>query len=145
MGLREFSEDDGLEFDVHGDDEQVRPYVSERSHDLVQEFSKHAGVGISTAYDTILQTVLENEELLVMVLEQSAEDNPELNESNETLLQQLADKTVELGHFPRRDDINSDEDMYGFPIYIDAFGSIIIILQLLEEHHPEAAKYIVSR
>lgn len=137
MGLKEFDEEDGPDFRVDKTEEKVRPYVSHTSHELVRKFSKHAGIDISTAYDVIIQNTLETDEIIKLVLEESSSDGNVYKKHHENLLEDLADKIDELGRLPTRDEINDDDGMFGFPIYIDAFGSLDRVEELLKEHKPE--------
>lgn len=142
MGLESFQDDPEDEHEIIRSGEQVRPYVDEETHKLVSNFAKHSGINVSTAYDLLGQTVLRDDELTTLMLEKSSTNGGEVTPFKMSLVNQIADKTEELREFPSRSDINEDEDMYGYAVYIDALGSINNIKDMIQAHRPEAYKHI---
>lgn len=144
MALEDFSnkEADKLNIETCGD--TTRPYVDEVTHSLVAEFSRTAGISISTAYDTIIQTVLKNDELATRVIEESTQSSNGMTPFKLKLLNDIADKIDECGHFPDRQKINDDSEMYGFAVYIDGLGSTSDIRELLSEHRPDTYENLVK-
>lgn len=120
-----------------GDSDKVRPYVSESTHEDVQEFASRSGLDISEAYDLIIQTVVSNDSILEDVLSQDAELQSELSETQQQLLDDIVCKWEDIGEFPDRQDINEDPDMNGFPIYIMALGPLSQIRTLAMEKYAD--------
>lgn len=123
MGIEEFDTSSESEvFGITRSGEDVRPYVDEATHELVRRFSMTSGMDIGVAYNVLIQTVLKNDELIIQVLEELA-NNGDIDRG-EDLLDDMADKVNELNRFPSIDEVNSDDRMYGFPVYVLEYGSV---------------------
>lgn len=126
MGIDEYSNDSRGENDV-------RPYVSEETHEMVRMFTSRAGMNISDGYDTIVQTVIANDKLVESVLSENSTFDGKVTRREKQLLEDLAKKADVEGEFPDRDAINEDSDLNGFPIYVLHLGSLENAKELIED------------
>ena len=131
MGIDDFSQDEDYS-------DKVRPYVSENTHQLVRDFTSRAGLSISEGYDLIIESVISDDELLQSIfVPDQVYAYPDLGEKQISLLEDIVHKYQEDSSFPDRGDINSDNSMHGFPIYVMNLGSLDQIKHLARCHMQE--------
>lgn len=137
MALDDFSGTKEERSHINGDDKEVRPRVSETTHRRVREFTSRAGLNISEAYDYLIGASLSDQEVLEEILTLDKDYNGNLSSMQIELLEDVAHKWKQVGHFPTREEINKDPEMNGFPIYIIHLGKTDRIKSLLEEHYSD--------
>lgn len=127
MAIEDFEcEDDSIEAKVErpqiDNDAKARPYVSREVHERVNLFSANSGLPMQMTYDTLLNKAVTNTDILELILTSDNKYHDDLNDSELELLSEIADKCNELGKFPTRQEINQDDNLNGFPIYITYLG-----------------------
>lgn len=137
MGLEDFSDSNHGKRYINGDDEDVRPRVSESTHEDVRDFTARSGLNISEAYDYLVGAALSDQDILEEILTLDKEYQNQMSSMQKELLKDIVVKWNSLGHFPDREEINSASDMNGFPIYILHLGKSDRIKKLVEDHFPE--------
>lgn len=137
MALDDFSATQEERKHLNGDDEEVRPRVSQTTHVKVRDFTSRAGLNIREAYDYLIGASLSDQEVLEEILTLDKEYSEQLSSMQKELLKDVALKWKQTGHFPTRDEINKDPEMNGFPIYVIHLGKTDRIKRLTEEHYAE--------
>lgn len=137
MALDDFSASKKEREHLNGDDEEVRPRVSKPTHVKVRDFTSRAGLNIREAYDYLIGASLSDQDVLEEILTLDKEYTDQLSSMQKELLEDVARKWKQVGHFPTRDEINKDPEMNGFPIYVIHLGKTDRIKQLIEEHFAE--------
>lgn len=127
------------EYDFSDDeDEMARPRVSKETHVMVKEFSAQSGKQVTESYDDIIQTVLDNENVLTYLLEEVCDEPNEVTDIHVERLESLALLIQDLDRFPTMYEINRADETLGYPTYLNLFGSLQKIVDTLEEHYPKA-------
>jgi len=116
------------------DVDKVRPYINKTVHENVRVFSSNAGLTMQDAYGTLLQKSLNNTRILEEILVINKEYDEDLDDKHFELLNDLTEKCNSLGRFPTREEINDDEELKGFPIYITFLGKRDRIKSLIKEN-----------
>jgi len=134
MSLENFSSCTDDREHVNRDDKEVRPRVTKGTHEKVRDFTSKAGLDISEGYDYLIGASLSDQQVLEQILTLDKEYDDDLTPMQEELLDDIITKYQELGRFPSRENINEDDNMNGFPIYIINLGQTDRIKSLCEEH-----------
>jgi hypothetical protein len=120
------------------EDKMARPRVSKETHVMVKEFSAQSGKQVTESYDDIIQSVLDNENVLTYLLEEVCNEPNEITNMHVERLEGLALLIQDLDRFPTMYEINRADETLGYPTYLNLFGSLQKIVDTLEEHYPKA-------
>lgn len=144
MGIDKFqSEDEISEARVERPDinksnkDKARPYVSREVHEKVNLFSSNLGLGMQATYDLLLNKAVTNTYILENILTSDNEYHDTLTDSEEELLLELIGKANDLGRFPTRQEINKDDNLSGFPVYITYLGKRERIMSMMTDDFSE--------
>jgi hypothetical protein len=105
---------------------------------MVKEFSAQSGKQVTESYDDIIQSVLDNENVLTYLLEEVCNEPNEITNMHVERLEGLALLIQDLDRFPTMYEINRADETLGYPTYLNLFGSLQKIVDTLEEHYPKA-------
>lgn len=130
--------DKQYDFSQDSEDDYARPRVSVSTHKLMKDkYCIHMSKGVQDGYDTLIQTVLQNKDLLVEVVERNSIEPETLSDVHHKRLNELCELIDELNRFPTIDELNESSDTASFLMYIKIFGSLNRLLEAIDENYPE--------
>lgn len=124
-------------FSDDSDKEYARPRVSRITHELMKsEFCAHTSMMVKDGYDTVLQTVLRDTDMMVKIIEENSKEPKELTYTHNERLDEIVTLADEFGRFPTMGEVNRAPDTLSYLMYIKIFGSRERLFNAIKSEYP---------
>lgn len=144
MAIDDFSKEP-YSLNIESSDNTFRPRVSYQTHTAISELSVEMGITISKTYDLIVQNSISDEDILDDIVESASNNTPsDYTDHHTDLISDLANKVLDLGRMPTRDEVNSDENLNGYYLYVLHFGSVENIKKSIHNYSSEASSVLTK-